>query len=180
MSVAALREQLVRLDGLVRRHWNVPFLAEAVDAPATAAPLSLLLALLPEDGAQLGIGGNAFEFVGRRFIDQIQYQFADLDFVQERGGTVFVTQQDFNAVFVGRDGETVWGGLAGGEFHCFGSSLAAFVTCLADCFEISQATFADDVREGDGYKPAFVAAVREAVARNAGASFEGWFEYFYG
>jgi hypothetical protein len=178
MSAAALREQLDRLDGLVRRRWNLALVANA--AAAAAAPLDLLLALLPADGAQVGIGGNSFEFVGSCFIDQIQYQFANVDFIGERGGKVFVTQQDFNAVFVERDGETVWGGIAGGEFHCFGRSVAAFVGCLADCFEISQATFADDVRDGSGYKADFVAAVRNAVARNAGASFDGWFEYFYG
>jgi hypothetical protein len=178
MSADALREPLVRLDALVRKHWNQPLVAN--DAAGGAASLDRLLAALPADGAQLGIGGNAFEFVGSRFIDQIQYQFADVDFVAEHGGKVFVTQQDFNAVFVASDGETVWGGIAGGDFTCFGRSLAAFVGCLADCFEISQATFGDDVRDGSGYKADFVEAVREAVARNAGASFDGWFEYFYG
>ena len=91
MSAAALHEQLVRLDGLVRKHWNQPLVANA--AARASASLDLLLAALPADGAQLGIGGNAFEFVGSRFIDQIQYQFADVDAVAEHGGKVFVTQQ---------------------------------------------------------------------------------------
>lgn len=176
MSRESLAEAMNRLDGLVRRHWGMPLLSDADKAVTVPEDgLQYLLARLPETGFDLNIGGNSFELVGRRHIDQIQYQFADLDQVSETNATIFITQQDFNAVFVERQGAgAVWGGLAGGEYNCFGKSLADFFTCVADCFEIANA----DGREGvDDSK---LSSIREAVQRNQGADVDAWLEYFYG
>jgi hypothetical protein len=172
MSRESLAEAMNRLDGLVRRYWGMPLFP---DAPAAGDNLQHLLARLPESGFDLNIGGNSFELVGRRHIDQIQYQFADLDQVSETDATIFITQQDFNAVFVEQRGsDAVWGGLAGAEYRCFGKSLAAFFACLADCFEIANA----DGQEGlDESK---LSSIRDAVQRNEGAAVDGWLEYFYG
>lgn len=176
MSRESLAEAMNRLDDLVRRHWGMPLLSETAEAGASPdSSLRYLQTRLPEAGFDLSIGGNSFELVGRSDIDQIQYQFADLDQVTETNATIFITQQDFNAVFVEQQGAgAIWGGLAGGEYNCFGKSLAAFFTCIADCFEIAYA----DGREGvDDSK---LSSIREAVQRNEGADVDAWLEYFYG
>lgn len=176
MSTGNFADTLKRLDALVRRHWHRPLLSEdAGTGSRYAVNLNHLLEHLPDTGFDLAIGGNRVELVGRRYIDQIQYQFADVDRVGETHATIFATQQDFNAVFVEERGAgAVWGGLAGGEYRCFGRSLTALFSCLADCFEVA---YSDGE---DGVDDAKRALIRAAVQRNDGASVEGWMEYFYG
>lgn len=175
MSRESLTEAIDRLDGLVRRYWGMPLVV--ADGEAIASPddsLRLLLSRLPEAGFVLNIGGNSFEFVGRRHIEQIQYQFSDVERVGETHATVLVTQQDFNAVFVEQQGAgAVWGGLAGGEYNGLALSLAAFMSCLADCFDIANTG-------GEGLDDEKLSAIRNAVRRNEGADVDAWMEYFYG
>lgn len=174
MSHDSLADVLNRLDELVRRHWQMSLFAPTGQGHVEGNDLQYLLDRLPEAGFDLNIGANSFELVGRRRLETIQYQFADRDPVVEVSGTVFITQQDFNAVYVEHRGRgAVWGGLVGDEFQCFGLSLAAFFACLADCFEIAH-------REGEGLDEAKLNEIREAVGRNEGASVDGWLEYFYG
>jgi hypothetical protein len=175
MSCETLTGAIKCLDGLVRQYWGMPLLVTDGDATASSGDgLRWLLSRLPETGFGLNIGGNSFELVGRRHIEQIQYQFADVERVGETDAMVFVTQQDFNAVFVEQRGAgAVWGGLAGGEYSRFGESLSAFFGCIADCFEIAH-TGSEGLDDGK------LSAIRNAVRRNEGADVDAWMEYFYG
>lgn len=176
MNRESLADALTRLDALVQRHWHMPLLVATAKESPVDEGLAYLQARLPETGFDLSIGGNSFELVGRRHLDQIQYQFADRDEVSETNATIFITQQDFNAIFVEQRGDgAVFGGLAGGEFQAFGTSLAAFFTCVADCFSIAYADGSDS-----GMDETKLAAIRDAVASSDGVVVDAWMEYFYG
>jgi hypothetical protein len=183
-AVPSLSSSLQRLDASLAKCWgNSLLMKPQIYAENATDSIDALLQCIPDAGLQIDIGGNSFEFVGRKYIQDIQYQFANIDAVRRTNGIVFITQQDFNPIFLeqGDSGGTIRGGLAGAEeFGVFGESLNEFVDLLVSHFVLAYETFAGHVRSETGVNSDFVRASQELIKATKGVSPEAWFEYFYG
>lgn len=89
-----------------------PIFESIVDSPE----LNEVLNLIDEMGFNLGISNNMLEFVGRNHINDIQFQFSDIDGNENSQLIAFITFLDFNCISIHKETTEIFCASLGGGF----------------------------------------------------------------
>ena len=78
--------------------------------------LDTLLYRFIKEGFNIGISGNMCEFLGSQYIEDIQYQFYDINNNKNGDYIAFIIQQDFNIIAINKNNLKIYCSIQGDDF----------------------------------------------------------------
>ncbi len=163
-----IAEALSELDHVVQESWGLK-LVRNLDWHTN--PFHVIAASV-EDGFDLNIGGNSFQFLSQEYIDSLQYMFEDIPGFIEKAGFTIASAQDVHPIYVSKNELSVWGALAGATSSWyFGESIPQFINAVRDCFLKCQG-----IESAQENKELALTVLKQYPKIDK----DGWLEYFYG